>query len=171
MCDIPPQHRPPCAGMCDIPPQLRPPCAAGMPAGLVSEAYMVYTICMLGPLLETLTLALTYEVKMTAIPLIVGLHTEVFGAWLVRLGGVVGLPRSTLRGGMWLLLLLSPSSLVPVCVWWVVALLAAQPLLAKWIRWCQPAHTPPQRPPGAEGKGRHKDQKGLRLERERRREN
>eukprot|EP00955_Chlamydomonas_euryale_P035049 349964-Chlamydomonas_euryale.AAC.1 len=35
----------------------------------------------------------------------------------------------------------------------------AQPPLAEWIRRGQPAHTPPQRPPGAERKGRHKGRK------------
>eukprot|EP00955_Chlamydomonas_euryale_P111871 366095-Chlamydomonas_euryale.AAC.16 len=41
-----------------------------------------------------------------------------------------------------------------VCV--VLQLWTAQPPLAEWIRRGQPAHTPPQRPPGAERKGRHK---------------
>eukprot|EP00955_Chlamydomonas_euryale_P077319 362916-Chlamydomonas_euryale.AAC.1 len=44
-----------------------------------------------------------------------------------------------------------------VCV--VLQLWTAQPPLAEWIRRGQPAHTPPQRPPGAERKGRHKGRK------------
>eukprot|EP00955_Chlamydomonas_euryale_P119052 366571-Chlamydomonas_euryale.AAC.29 len=52
-----------------------------------------------------------------------------------------------------------------------VTTLAVQPPLAEWSRRGQPAHTPPERPPGAEGKGRHKVRKGQRLEKERRREN
>eukprot|EP00955_Chlamydomonas_euryale_P053691 355571-Chlamydomonas_euryale.AAC.4 len=44
-----------------------------------------------------------------------------------------------------------------VCV--VLQLWTAQPPLAEWIRRDQPAHTPPQRPPGAERKGRHKGRK------------
>eukprot|EP00955_Chlamydomonas_euryale_P055073 356027-Chlamydomonas_euryale.AAC.1 len=37
----------------------------------------------------------------------------------------------------------------------------AQPPLAEWIRRGQPAHTPPQRPPGAERKRRHKGRKSF----------
>eukprot|EP00955_Chlamydomonas_euryale_P050125 354469-Chlamydomonas_euryale.AAC.1 len=36
-----------------------------------------------------------------------------------------------------------------------------QPPLAEWIRRGQSAHTPPQRPPGAERKGRHKGRKSF----------
>eukprot|EP00955_Chlamydomonas_euryale_P035675 350197-Chlamydomonas_euryale.AAC.5 len=44
-----------------------------------------------------------------------------------------------------------------VCV--MSQLWTAQPPPAEWIRRGQSAHTPPQRPPGAEGKGRHKGRK------------
>eukprot|EP00955_Chlamydomonas_euryale_P035929 350266-Chlamydomonas_euryale.AAC.9 len=43
----------------------------------------------------------------------------------------------------------------------------AQPPPAEWIRRGQPAHTPPQRPPVAEGKGRHKGGKGTNKDRKR----
>eukprot|EP00955_Chlamydomonas_euryale_P050559 354583-Chlamydomonas_euryale.AAC.1 len=46
-----------------------------------------------------------------------------------------------------------------VCVCVVLQLWTAQPPLAEWIRRGQPAHTPPQRPPGAGRKGRHKGRK------------
>eukprot|EP00955_Chlamydomonas_euryale_P064126 358859-Chlamydomonas_euryale.AAC.18 len=47
------------------------------------------------------------------------------------------------------------------CVCVVLQLWTAQPPLAEWIRRGQPAHTPPQRPPGAERKGRHKGRKKI----------
>eukprot|EP00955_Chlamydomonas_euryale_P110279 365990-Chlamydomonas_euryale.AAC.9 len=52
------------------------------------------------------------------------------------------------------LLMLSPSSVCVKSLVWTV-----QPPLAEWIRQGQPAHTLPQRPPGAEGrhKGRKRD--------------
>eukprot|EP00955_Chlamydomonas_euryale_P103960 365534-Chlamydomonas_euryale.AAC.20 len=45
------------------------------------------------------------------------------------------------------------------CVCVVLKLWTAQPPLAEWIRRGQPAHTPPQRPPGAGRKGRNKGRK------------
>eukprot|EP00955_Chlamydomonas_euryale_P042682 352398-Chlamydomonas_euryale.AAC.6 len=45
-----------------------------------------------------------------------------------------------------------------VCV--MLQLWTAQPPPAERIRRVQPAHTSPQRPPGAEGKVRHKGRKG-----------
>eukprot|EP00955_Chlamydomonas_euryale_P004003 41361-Chlamydomonas_euryale.AAC.1 len=44
-----------------------------------------------------------------------------------------------------------------MCV--ALQLWTAQPPLAEWIRRVEPARTPPQRPPGAERKGRHKGRK------------
>eukprot|EP00955_Chlamydomonas_euryale_P070024 360643-Chlamydomonas_euryale.AAC.12 len=47
------------------------------------------------------------------------------------------------------------------CVYVMLQLWILQPPLAEWIRRGQPAHTPPQRPPVAEGKGKlkHKGRK------------
>eukprot|EP00955_Chlamydomonas_euryale_P048493 353991-Chlamydomonas_euryale.AAC.9 len=55
---------------------------------------------------------------------------------------------------------LAKAELHVMCVCVVLQLWTAQPPLAEWIRRGQPAHTPPQRPPGAKGKEGTKAGKG-----------
>eukprot|EP00955_Chlamydomonas_euryale_P078968 363226-Chlamydomonas_euryale.AAC.2 len=54
---------------------------------------------------------------------------------------------------------IGPSALNGVCECVMLQLWTVQPPPAKWITRGQPAHTPPQRPPGAKGKGTHKGRK------------